>query len=128
MRIHTVPNIVHKLKNGDFVKSDYQLLLTTCSNPEIAESLASLLLEKRLVSCVNILPNVKTIYECKGKIANKYEVLVFIKTRKEHYTAIEQTILQQHPHDVPELIALCIQTGLPSYLAWLDESTNPNKH
>ncbi len=105
------------------MKSDYQLLLTTCPNTEVAESLASLLLEKHLVSSVNILPNVRSIYEWKGKITNNSEVLVFIKTRQEHYTAIEQTILQEHPYDVPELIALCIQTGLPSYLAWLDEST-----
>ncbi len=104
------------------MKNDYQLLLTTCPNSEVAESLASLLLEKQLVNCVNILPNVRTIYKLKGKIANNSEVLVFIRTRQEHYTAIEQTIL-----DVPDLISLCIKTGLPSYLAWLDESTHLNK-
>ncbi|MDM8564269.1 divalent-cation tolerance protein CutA [Candidatus Halobeggiatoa sp. HSG11] len=109
------------------MKSDYQLLLTTCPSSEIAESLACLLLEKRLVSCVNILPNVRSFYEWKGKITNEAEVLLFIKTRSEHYTAIEQTLLQQHPYEVPELIALCIKTGLPSYLAWLDDSTDLKK-
>jgi periplasmic divalent cation tolerance protein len=48
---------------------------------------------------------------------------LFIKTHSEHYAAIEQTLLQQHPYDVPELIVLQIQTGLPSYLAWIDETT-----
>lgn len=110
------------------MKSDYQLLLTTCPNSEVAESLACLLLEKHLVSCVNILPNARSFYELKGKIVNESEVLLFIKTRCEHYSAIEKTLLQQHPYDVPELIALCIQTGLPSYLAWLDETTNLDKH
>jgi len=80
------------------VKSDYQLLLTTCPNLEVAESLSCLLLEKHLVSCVNILPNTRSFYELKGKIVNESEVLLFI------------------------------QTGLPSYLAWLDETTNLDKH
>jgi periplasmic divalent cation tolerance protein len=48
-------------------------------------------------------------------------VLLFIKTRREHYAAIEQVLLKQHPYEVPELIALSIETGLPSYLAWLDK-------
>lgn len=98
-------------------------MLTTCPNPEVAESLARLLLEKHLVSCVNILPNVRSFYEWKGEIVNESEVLLFIKTHSEHYAAIEQTLLQQHPYDVPELIVLQIQTGLPSYLAWIDETT-----
>ena len=100
--------------------SDYQLLLTTCPTKEVANKLAHTLLEKHLAACINILPNIQSVYEWEGEIVSDAEVLLFIKTRHEHYAAIEQTLLQQHPYEVPELIALPIETGLPAYLTWLD--------
>lgn len=103
-------------------KMDYQLLITTCPDSAVAEKLAQTLLENHLVACVNILPNIQSIYEWKGEIVNDAEVLLFIKTRSEHYAAIEQILLKQHPYEVPELIALSIETGLPSYLAWLSNA------
>ena len=101
--------------------SDYQLLLTTCPTAEVANQLAQTLLEKHLAACINILPNIQSVYEWEGKIVSDAEVLLLIKTRREHYAAIEQTLLQQHPYEVPELIALPIENGLPSYLAWLSK-------
>ncbi|MDM8560471.1 divalent-cation tolerance protein CutA [Candidatus Parabeggiatoa sp. HSG14] len=100
--------------------SNYQLLLTTCPNSEVANKLAHTLLKKHLAACVNILPNIQSVYEWKGDIVSDTEVLLFIKTRHEHYATIEQTLLQQHPYEVPELIAFPIENGLPSYLTWLD--------
>ncbi len=100
--------------------SDYQLLLTTCPDSKVANKLAHTLLENHLAACVNILPNIQSVYEWESKIVSDAEVLLFIKTRREHYVAIEQTLIQQHPYEVPELIALSIENGLPSYLAWMD--------
>jgi periplasmic divalent cation tolerance protein len=99
---------------------DYQLCITSCPNLEVAKKLAHTLLENHLVACVNILPNIQSIYKWDGKIVSDEEVLLFMKTRSEHYAAIEKTVRQQHPYDVPELIGLPIETGLPSYLTWLD--------
>jgi periplasmic divalent cation tolerance protein len=104
--------------------SDYQLLLTTCPDKEIANQLAHNLVENHLAACVNILPNIQSVYEWKEKIVSDTEMLLFIKTRHEHYAAIEQMLLQQHPYDVPELIGLPITTGLPDYLKWLDDVVN----
>jgi len=104
--------------------SGYQLLLTTCPNLEVADNLAHTLLENHLAACVNILPKVQSVYEWEGKIVSDAEILLFIKTHQRHYAAIEQMLLQQHPYEVPELIALSIETGLPSYLAWLDNVVN----
>jgi len=101
-------------------KKYYQLLITTCPDTAVANKLAHTLLENHLAACVNILPNIQSVYEWKGEIVSDAEVLLFIKTRREHYAAIEQVLLKQHPYEVPELIALPIETGLPSYLAWLD--------
>ncbi len=83
--------------------------------------MAHTLLEKHLAAGINILPNIQSVYEWEGEIVSDAEVLLFIKTRREHYAAIEQTLLQQHPYEVPELIALFIETGSPGYLAWISK-------
>ncbi len=100
--------------------ADYQLLITTCPNPKVASKLAHTLVENHLAACVNIIPQIQSVYEWEGKVISDAEILLLIKTRSEHYAAIEKTVLKQHPYDVPELIVLPIETGLPSYLAWLD--------
>lgn len=100
--------------------NDYLLLLTTCPNSEEADKLAHALLENHLAACVNILPNIQSVYEWKGKIVHDKEVMLFIKTHQKHYAAVEKTLVELHPYEVPELIALSLETGLPSYLAWID--------
>jgi periplasmic divalent cation tolerance protein len=100
--------------------SPYLLLLTTCPNMEVARALAQDLLENHLVACVNMLPHIHSLYLWQDKIMNDAEALLFIKTRREHYATIEQIFSQKHPYEVPELIALPIETGLPRYLAWMD--------
>ncbi|OQW93433.1 MAG: divalent-cation tolerance protein CutA [Beggiatoa sp. IS2] len=102
------------------MENDYQLLISTCPNREIADKLAYLLVEQRLAAGVNIVPAIHSIYEWQGKIVSAAEVLLLIKTRREQYAAIQQTILQHHPYQVPELIAIPIVTGSPNYLAWID--------
>ena len=82
--------------------------------------MAHTLVENHLAACVNIIPQIQSVYEWEGKVISDAEILLLIKTRSEHYAAIEKTVLKQHPYDVPELIVLPIETGLPSYLAWLD--------
>ena len=103
----------------------YQLILTTCPNQEEANNLAHTLLENHLAACVSIVPTIQSIYKWEGRIVSDAEVLLFIKTRRECYAAIEEVFLQQHSYEIPELIVLPIETGLPSYLKWLDESVAP---
>ena len=102
--------------------NDYLLLISTCPNIEVATQLAHYLLQNRLVACVNILPNVHSTYEWQNEIVNSMEVLLLIKTCREHYATVEQVWVDKHPYDVPELIAVPIETGLPSYLAWIGKT------
>lgn len=102
------------------MESDHQLLISTCPNREIADKLAYLLVEQRLAAGVNIVPAIHSIYEWQDKIVSAAEVLLLIKTRREQYAAIQQIILQNHPYQVPELIAIPIVAGSPNYLAWID--------
>jgi periplasmic divalent cation tolerance protein len=73
--------------------SDYQVLFNTCPDLHIAQDIANALLQKHLAACVNIVPQIQSMYEWKGKIVNNTEVLLIIKTQAKHYPNIENLLL-----------------------------------
>lgn len=99
------------------------LVLANLPDQALAERIADALVEQGLAACVNILPPVKSVYRWQGKVQRDTEVAVFIKTTQARYQELEQAILQAHPYDVPEIIALPITAGLPAYLAWMQDET-----
>lgn len=98
----------------------YQLLLCTCPDKLTAEKIARFIVEQQLAACVNVLPSVTSIYRWQNAIEQADEVLLLIKAKASVYAELEQTIKANHPYDVPEIIALEIKQGLPSYLQWID--------
>ena len=100
------------------------LVYCTCPDPGTAETLAHRVLEKKLAACVNIAAPSRSVYRWRGKIEHADETLLSIKTTTDRYKKLEQFIQQQHPYDVPEIIALPIQHGLPDYLKWVEEECN----
>jgi periplasmic divalent cation tolerance protein len=92
---------------------------------EKAKDLARALVESRLAACVNILSGARSIYYWQGKVCDEEEALLVIKTRSGLLEELTKTILTLHPYEVPEVIAVPIVGGSPSYLKWLDESTLP---
>ena len=102
---------------------DAIVVLVTTSSEEEATVLGKMLVEHRLVACVNVLPKVKSIFQWDGKISEEEECLMILKTRKPLFRALEKTIIAQHSYDVPEIIALPIVEGSPSYLSWVHDMT-----
>jgi periplasmic divalent cation tolerance protein len=100
----------------------YQLILCTCPDNQVAEQLASSLVEQRLAACINIVPGLTSIYRWQGKLERGTEVLLLIKTTWELYTAVENAIRQQHPYELPEIIAVTVDKGSPDYLRWITTS------
>ena len=100
----------------------YALIMTTCGSREEAERLAEGLVRGRLAACVQILP-ITSVYEWKGELNRDDEHLLFIKTRSARYADVEQYIVEHHSYDVPEVVQVPIDSGLPAYLKWVDEST-----
>lgn len=88
---------------------------------DTAQSLVASLLEQRLAACVNIVPGVQSHYEWKGELCCDAEVLLYIKTRRERYEAVEAAIRRLHPYELPEIIAVPITMGLAPYLSWIDQ-------
>ena len=100
----------------------FQLAICTCPNQEIAESIAENIVAQRLAACVNIISGVRSIYQWQGNIESGQEILLLIKTHKDKYESLQNTITNMHPYEVPELITVDINQGLPEYLNWVANS------
>lgn len=98
----------------------YRLVITTCPNIEVAESLADILVRERLAACVNILPAGHSVYVWQGKVEHESEHVLLIKSRRDRLAALEIRLMEVHPYELPELIAVPIEDGLSSYLSWID--------
>jgi periplasmic divalent cation tolerance protein len=98
----------------------YSIIFCTCPNQESAERIARSLVEAQLAACVNILPNVTSVYRWQGEVESAQELLLIIKARSDDYVAIEQHIKALHPYTVPEIIATAVQSGSLDYLHWID--------
>ena len=98
----------------------YQLILCTCPDQEVADKLAGTLITQKLAACVNILPGVRSVYEWQGEIETAQEHLLLIKSHQDRYAAIEATLKSLHPYQLPEIIAVAIESGSLDYLKWID--------
>jgi periplasmic divalent cation tolerance protein len=97
--------------------------LSTVATALDAERIATVLVERGLAACVNVVPGVTSIYRWKGALQRDLELLLVIKTRADRFEALREALVSLHPYEVPELIALPVEAGHPPYLAWLDEAT-----
>lgn len=98
------------------------LAFSTVATAADAERIASVLVERGLAACVNVVPGLVSIYRWKGAVERELEVLLVIKTRAERFEALREALVSLHPYEVPELIAVPVAAGHPPYLAWLDEA------
>jgi len=108
------------------MSSAYEIILCTCPDKNTAKKLAHLLITKKLAACVNILPGLLSIYSWEEQIESVQEHLLLIKTNKDNYQAVETLLFKNHPYEVPEIIAVPIERGLPEYLEWIDSCLSPN--
>jgi periplasmic divalent cation tolerance protein len=99
------------------------LVLTNLPDRASAERLADALLEKRVAACVNILAPCRSVFRWKGAVQHDEEHPVLIKTTADRYPALETAIRAVHPYELPEIIAVPIERGLPAYLVWVDAET-----
>jgi len=98
-----------------------RVLLCTCPSAD-AEGLATFLVETRLVACVNIIPQVMSLYRWEGKLHRDAESLLVIKCAKKGHKKVIEAIVQKHPYDVPEVIALNVKGGNADYLEWVERT------
>jgi len=101
------------------------VVLCTTPNADVGAELGRRLVEQRLAACVNIVPVVRSIYEWQGEVKDDGESQLLIKTTRSRVDELAQCIRKHHPYTEPEIIAVPIVAGSPSYLAWVREQTEP---
>ncbi|MEM1083597.1 MAG: divalent-cation tolerance protein CutA [Verrucomicrobiota bacterium] len=98
-----------------------QILVVLCTFPdeEKARQIGAVLVERQVAACINLLPGLRSIYRWEGRIEEESEVLGVIKTTSEAYPALEAALLELHPYDTPEVLALPVEKGSAAYLKWV---------
>ena len=105
--------------------SPYVVVIVTVENREEAVKIVRSLLKERLIACANIVGPISSIFWWEGKIDEASEFLVFMKSHENHFERLSERIMEIHSYEVPEIIALPIIKGSPSYLEWLGDSLQP---
>ena len=102
--------------------SDSIIVFMTASNGEEAARLADMLVGAHLAACVQILPEIESVYRWQGKIERAAEVLLLAKTTKSKFEELEREVRALHSYDTPEIIAVPVVAGSATYLEWLTKA------
>lgn len=101
------------------------MVLLTAANGEEAVRLADMLIGAHLAACVQILPEMESVYRWQGKIERQPEVLLLAKTVRSKFDELEKQVRALHSYETPEIIAVPIVAGSTPYLDWLRASVEP---
>lgn len=103
-----------------------EVVLLLCTVPAAsADAVAEPLLQEQLVACVNFLGPVRSRYRWQGAVEQADELLLIFKTCRHLLPLLQARLLELHPYEVPELLELPVQGGLPGYLQWVEDSVRP---
>lgn len=103
------------------------LVITNLPERAAAERLADALIARRLAACINILAPCRSVYRWQGAVQHEEEHPVLIKTTRAAYAELEAQIRAHHPYELPEIVAVPIERGLPAYLDWVAAETAPSR-
>ena len=102
--------------------TDKRIVLSTAGSVEEARKIARYLVENQLAACVNIVPQIESIYRWQGRVESSSEWLLLIKTSSGNVPSVEDAIRELHSYDLPECIAIVIDGGSSEYLDWIGDS------
>jgi periplasmic divalent cation tolerance protein len=102
--------------------TDKRIVLSTAGSEDEARKIARHLVENRLAACVNIVPQIESIYRWQGKVESSREWLLLIKTTADRFPAVRDAVRESHSYELPECIAISIEDGTADYLEWIGQS------
>jgi len=103
--------------------ADVRVAFATAPDAEVAARIARALVEEELAACANLVSNVRSIYRWQGRLEDESEVMLILKTRADRVDALAERLRALHPYEVPELLVLPVESGLPAYLDWVRGAT-----
>ncbi|MDD5020845.1 MAG: divalent-cation tolerance protein CutA [Endomicrobiaceae bacterium] len=102
-------------------------ILITTPNQKVSGLIIEQLLDNKLVSCVNVIPAVKSVYWWKGKICKSKEQLLIFKSIKNKFKKIVKIVKKSHPYEIPEIVSFDISDGNSEYLKWIVNTVNSRR-
>jgi periplasmic divalent cation tolerance protein len=102
------------------LQNPYVIVIVTTASENEAENIAQQLLKQRLIACANITGPVSSFFQWSGKSEKAEEYLIFMKSRKDLFDKLAETVKALHSYEVPEILVLPVVDGSEEYLAWLD--------
>ena len=102
---------------------DIIVVYCTVPSKKLAKDITKVLMKHKLVACVSMIDNVKSVFSWDGELCEEKEVLMMIKTRRANYGKVKLVIEDMHSYTVPEIIALPIVDCSEDYLKWLVKET-----
>ena len=103
--------------------TDVLVVFCTFSDADTAAKVGGALVKDRLAACVNVLPQLRSIYEWEGEICDDPEALAVIKTTRDRFESLQSRLAELHPYDCPEILGLPVEQGHADYLQWVAEVT-----
>ena len=104
------------------MSDDAIVVFMTAANGEEATRLAEMLVGAHLAACVQILPEMESVYRWQGKIERQSEILIIAKTTRGKFDDLEREVRALHSYDTPEIIAVPVVIGSEPYLHWLNHA------
>jgi len=104
--------------------TDKRIVLTTAASEEEAHKIARALVERGAAACVNIVPQITSLYRWQGNVEESREWLLIVKTTAAAFVQVRDAIAELHSYEVPECVCLNIEDGSPAYLDWIAESVS----
>ena len=104
---------------------EFTLLYVVTGTLDEAKKIGKYLVEKKLAACVNILPNMISIYSWNQELKEDNETVLLIKTRKSLEPKIMSLVESMHSYECPCIVGFSIESGLAKYLSWLELETKP---
>ena len=103
------------------------IVLCTFPDGDQASAIARTLVEEQLAACVNLLPQVRSIYRWQGQACDDREQLAIVKTTEARFAALRDRLVALHPYDCPEVLGVTVKDGHPGYLAWVADSVTSGR-
>ena len=109
-------------------RNDLIVVVTSVGSEEQALDIAHALIRNRQAACVNLIPNVHSIYRWKGRVCDDGEFLLIIKSRAREFVGVCDTIQKINTYELPEILAYRVDEASPAFADWISRTTErPNK-